>query len=250
MKKLMLGAGLILAMSSNVMAMPVLGDVLSNRHSLTNSTLADTGDQIFALTDTTGVNDDATAFLMFESASNSRTNTFGIVGSDGSGGLNHLEIFAGVDSHSNFSNWFTGGVNDVTLSWDIGSDTVTNSYTGATSVIDDQLFGFYIDTLTDGILYSVDFLNGGLDLMTSYSTHGLSGALGSNFIFGFEDTLNGDLDYNDMVVGVSDIGATGFTTFDTPSPVPAPAPLALMGLGLIGLAGIKGKKKADARKKA
>ena len=247
MKKLILTSAVLFSLSGTAIASPVLGDILPSRHALTNSTLADTEDQVFALTDTSGVHDDATAFLLFESAANNKTNTFGIVGSDGAGGLNHLEVFAGVDSHSDFRNFFSGGVNDVTLSWDIGTNEVTNSHTSQSSFIDDQLFGFYIETLNDGIFYSLDSLNtGSLDLMASYFTQGLSGVNGSNFVFGFEDTLYGDLDYNDMVVGISDIRALdGVTTFDNPSSVPEPMPLALMGLGLVGL-GYTSRRKTKA----
>jgi len=241
MKKTFLVASVMLAFSGSAMALPMtLSDVtgLSGYDSFT-----DTGDQIFALTDTGGGVNDASAFLMFEFAGNRNINKFGIVGSDGVGGLNHLQIFGGS----------AGAGYGATIEWDLGTDTATTSF--GSTMIDDQLFGFYLEGAGGDMFYTVDALNQGFeDVVASFDVNsiiaGPNSLAHSNFVFGFEDVYGLDYDYNDFIVGVSDIRATGATTFDTPSPVPAPAPLALMGLGLIGLAGIKGKKKADARKKA
>ena len=236
MKKLMLGLGLAFAMSSNVMALPMtLSDVtgLSGYDSFT-----DTSDQIFALTDTGGGVNDASAFLMFEFAGNRNINKFGIVGSDGVGGLNHLQIFGGS----------AGAGYGATIEWDLGTDIATTSF--GSTFIDDQLFGFYLEGAGGDLFYTVDALNQGFeDVVATFDVNsiiaGPSSLAHSNFVFGFEDVYGLDYDYNDFIVGVSDIGATGFTTFDDtppPSAVPAPASLGLMGLGLVGLAGVKRKR--------
>ena len=230
MKKMILAIMLSFVMTGTAFALPILSDLTGNSAHVET----DTNDQAFYLTDTSGVQDDATAFLLFELAGNANYNSFGIVGSDGIGGLTHLEIFSAS----------LAPITSATLSWDIGTDTVTNLSNSMSAIIDETLFGFYLDTKDDGLFYSIDELNvGGADLMASYFTgpSGHADLFGSNYILGFEDTLNGDLDYNDMVVGISDISALGgVTTFNT---VPEPMPLALMGLGLIGMAGVKRKKK-------
>jgi hypothetical protein len=56
---------------------------------------------------------------------------------------------------------------------------------------------------------------------------------GSSLIVGFEDLIDGDFDYNDLIVGISDVKA-----------VPEPGTLALFGLGLLGFGMTRRSKSA------
>lgn len=213
MKRFILLA-LMLTMTSICFALPILGDITGNPA----HTEADTGDELYRLTDIDGGVDDATAFLLFEFAGFDDINSFGIYD-----GANSLEVFSGLSSV----------VTSATLAWDTLSDLVLNQVTGATAFIDDQLFGFYLDSGDGNTYYSESALNGGLDMMVSYDVGGAGypDLFGSNIVIAFEDlSVGSDWDYNDMVVGLSDIAPA-------PTSVPEPMPLALMGLGLLGMIG-------------
>ena len=223
-------ATLMLVFSSMTMALPMtLGDITGN----SAHTETDTTDELFQLTDTSGVLDDATAFLMFEMAGNADYNSFGIYDAYGS-----LEIFGGsVDPLS-----------AATLSWDVGTDQVGILGTAASAVIDSTAFGFYIDTKNDGRFFSESALNGGEDYMYSFNV-GASGypdMFGANFVLAFEDlaAYQTDYDYNDMVVGISDISSAIRTTGNPPPPtIPEPMTMAMMGLGLAGMIGMRRNRK-------
>ena len=220
-------ATLMLVFSSMTMALPMtLGDITGNPA----HTETDTTDELFQLTDTSGVLDDATAFLMFEMAGNADYNSFGIYDAYGS-----LEIFGGsVDPLS-----------AATLSWDVGTGQVGILGTGASATIDSTAFGFYIDTRNDGRFFSESALNGGEDYMYSFNV-GASGypdMFGANFVLAFEDLVDyhTDYDYNDMVVGISDIRPIDGPT--TTTTVPEPMTMAMMGLGLAGMIGMRRNRK-------
>jgi len=238
MKKLMLGAGLILAMSSNVMAMPITPSYVGN---------LDLGYETFFLNDLGGTATNSFFEIVLEEAGYADTNSFGVYQASNGAGVgtlgaaNYLQLFDGSD-----------GVNEkAKLGWDLITDTLTLSKSSGGGIftdvalgglsIDHNGFGFYLDNGHGDTFFSETALNAdGIDHMVAFQV----GAPDA-FVLAWEDLSGGgDFDYNDFVLYADDINPVA------PSAVPAPAPLALMGLGLIGLAGIKGKKKADARKKA
>ena len=225
MFKFVILPGLVLASAmasaSPAHAIPTLGTVMG-----TARTEVDSGHELFFLTDTSGVSDDATVFLLLELAGNANDNAFGIY--DPVSG-NSLEIFAGADSPL--------GVK--TLSWVVGTNAVNLAGTAVNAIIDNANFGFYLDSKNDGRFYSQTALNvGPADLMASYNIGGLgySEALGSNLIIAFEDTLGGDLDFNDFVVGVSDIAPKGGPRITS---IPEPRLPMLLGIGLVSMGFIR-----------
>jgi len=77
----------------------------------------------------------------------------------------------------------------------------------------------------------------GLDRMVTWKIIGQSGGFGSNvlgnYVIAWED--KNDQDYNDMVVELANV-----------SPIPEPASMLLLGIGLVGLAGGKVRKRFKA----
>lgn len=214
MKKIVIALGAVLALSTTVaMALPTLGTIMGTSRAET-----DTGYEQFYLTDATGVDDDATVFLLLELAGNKDFNSFGIYGNG-----EELQIFNDSDQ----------ALRAATLSWNIATNMVTLAGTSFSANIFDEEFGFYLDTRYDGRFYSESALNtDGKDLLAVYDVGGLGlpGLFGSNLILGWEDEISGDLDYNDMIIGVSDIEG---------HPIPEAPLTLLLGLGLVGLGYIR-----------
>ena len=171
----------------------------------------------------------ATSSIVIEFAGNAANNVLGIYNSLGT----MVDIFGGAATQGSkvFLN-FNGGNLGV---FDINNNVVGS---GTFNGFGDN-FGFYLRGVSGQVLYSQSAKNsGGFDAMAAFSgannpttlTLPPNGSHGSfddgDWIFAWEDSFNGDGDYNDFVVHASDVEAV-------------PEPLTILGTGLaLGLGGL------------
>ena len=209
----------------HAMAAPMLSQVLSGSGiDLEGNDYSDTGAEAVTLSDTDGGNDDATVFLLLELAGYANSNIFGIYSytDNGNGTVSidqTINIFSGSDD----------AISSATLQFDVATGDLT--FHGTTYSDFGTTFGFYIDVPDNtSNYYSHTSLNtDSSDHAGIYDTsdNDVSDLLGSDVIVAFEDlsgnNSNNDWDYNDMVVGITDV-----------TPVPEPTTVVISSLFLLG----------------
>ena len=209
-----LAIALLAALSWKVEAAPLLSDIVAGAPAV-----ADTGDEIFSVSDIDGLDDDITNFIIGRNAGFS--NAAGIY--DPTDPTRTLELWDGTVDPG-FSSGVVLSYNNVTATYSI--DGAPANFIDLAS----PEFGMYIFNGVD-TFYSQTALNAdGFDHLLTFATEGLGGTTnGFDWVFAWEDLPGGgDMDWNDISYGCIDCVAV-------PAQVPEPSILMLMSAGLLGL---------------
>ncbi len=224
MKKLIgaLSVTELLAFAQHAAAVPTLGQTLNGSpYDGPYDGILDTGSEFLQLTDVDGVNDDTNVLVLAEFAGFAPSNALSMY--DQTDPTNNLLIFGGG----------AGVLDSTTLEYNAGMWT---NLTTSASITAGVIFGLMLDT-PNGTFYSDTSLNAdGFDHFAMYETQGAGGLVGLfDTVIAMEDLFGGgDQDYNDMIVGFTDV---------TPFDIPTPAPMALFGLGLIAIGYVWSRRK-------
>jgi hypothetical protein len=187
-----------------------------------------------------GINPGTLPTVAFEITANSnsfQTGIFSVNGSDTTSPRTLVDIFLGPAGANTKAAVTFDAAGNMTITQVSGPSGAVNA--GTFTGINASGFGFYEQPTGDAgvAYYSLDQLNGGLAQVLAFRE-----LAANRWTLAFEDTArlnatggpNGDYDYNDFIFQIESI-----------TPVPEPMTLLLLGLGVVGLAGIRRKFKSS-----